>query len=90
VPLAEKIAGYPGEVAKVELLGSPGALTFVRDATGLDEASALNFVETLRKRLAPIPRILVVSHYPSVIAALPRRLVFTRTGDVSTCRLADA
>ena len=33
--LAKGSAGYPGEVAKVELLGSPGALTFVRDATGL-------------------------------------------------------
>jgi alpha-L-fucosidase len=33
--LAKGSAGYPGEVAKVELLGSPGALTFVRDAKGL-------------------------------------------------------
>jgi len=33
--LAKGGAGYPGEVAKVELLGSKGALTFARDATGL-------------------------------------------------------
>ncbi len=33
--LAKGSAGYPGEVGKVELLGSPGALTFTRDAGGL-------------------------------------------------------
>jgi alpha-L-fucosidase len=33
--LAKGSAGYPGEVAKVELLGSKGALPFVRDTTGL-------------------------------------------------------
>jgi len=33
--LARGNAAYPGEVAKVELLGSKGALTFVRDASGL-------------------------------------------------------
>jgi alpha-L-fucosidase len=33
--LAKGSPGYPGEVAKVELLGSKGALTFVRDTSGL-------------------------------------------------------
>ena len=33
--LARGNAAYPGEVAKVELLGSKGALTFVRDTSGL-------------------------------------------------------
>jgi len=33
--LAKGSAGYPGEVGKVELLGSKGTLTFTRDASGL-------------------------------------------------------